>query len=112
MGPKAPERYWTPESIETLAKRLNLPNDPDMQDWAYEVADSDRIDEFMAVFVEFSDQPDIRYTLMDILIQSLPFKMRRMTLGGFRPSCAISGNVTKGQLAANSEIASISSLKS
>ena len=64
------ERYWTSASIDALAERLKLRNDPDMQDWPWQVADSARIDEFMAAFEEFKNDPDVRYTLMDVLIQS------------------------------------------
>lgn len=62
--------FWTTASIERLAEHLNLPARPDMQDWPFEVADPIRIDEFMTAFEQFEDEPDIRYTLMDVLIQS------------------------------------------
>ena len=64
------ERFWTAASIDSLAERFGLPNDPDMQDWPFQVADPGRIGEFMAAFEDFEGEPDIRYTLMDLLLQS------------------------------------------
>ncbi len=48
---KIPKRLWrfpTLATIDLLAQRFNLPNHPNMQDWEYEVADPDRVDEFLA----------------------------------------------------------------
>ena len=70
MEKHPPERFWTAASIDALAERFGLPNDPDMQDWPFQVADPARIVEFISAFAEFEGEPDIRYTLMDLLLQS------------------------------------------
>ncbi|MEO0398137.1 MAG: hypothetical protein AAF224_01795 [Pseudomonadota bacterium] len=64
-----PARHWTKESIAALAAFFDLPNRPDMQDWPFEVADCSRLPEFLEALERFDD-PDIRFTLLDIVIQS------------------------------------------
>jgi hypothetical protein len=63
-------RFPTAAAIEALAKRFGLPNDSGMQDWEWEVADADRIDEFLAAFDAGDLSEDERFTLMETLIQS------------------------------------------
>jgi len=68
-----PEHLWrfpTQKTIESLAKRFNLPNTPDMQDWEWEVADSDRIDEFISAYESGELNKDEKFTLMETIIQS------------------------------------------
>jgi hypothetical protein len=55
-----PERYWrwpTREASDSLAERFGLPNHPGMQDWEYEVADANRLHEFLPA-LEGSDLTD------------------------------------------------------
>ena len=63
-------RYPTQFAIQTLAKRFNLPNSQTMQNWEYEVADSNRINEFLKAYIEESLTEDEKFVLMEILIQS------------------------------------------
>lgn len=65
-----PIRYPTQHAIETLAKRFNLPYDPRMQDWEYEVADSNRINVFLKAYIEEQLTENEKFVLMEILIQS------------------------------------------
>ena len=68
-----PEHIWrfsTRDSITSLAKRLNVPNDPAMQDWAWEIADSTRINEYIELYNSDALDDDERFTLMEIIIQS------------------------------------------
>jgi hypothetical protein len=70
---EVPEHLWrfpTRAAIDSLAKRFGLPNDPGMQDWEIEVADSSRIDEFMQVYEDGNLSDDERFTLMTTIIQS------------------------------------------
>lgn len=68
-----PEHLWrfpTRAAIDALAERFTLPNTPDMQDWAWEVADPCRIDEFLAAYQSSELTDDERFTLMEIILQS------------------------------------------
>jgi len=42
-----------------------------MQDWAYEVANPNRLLEFLNALTEYRHESDVRFTLMDIILQSL-----------------------------------------
>ena len=71
--PEIPEnllRYPTRTSIDALAKRLKLRNEPGMQDWEYEVADPDRAEEFLQTYVDEPLSEDERFTLMETILQS------------------------------------------
>ena len=70
MPTEPPERIWTKQSIDRLADRFKLANEPGMQDWAYEVADPNRIEEFCRALNEFRGDPDTQFTLVDIILQS------------------------------------------
>jgi hypothetical protein len=50
---------------------FGFPNNELMQDWAYEVADPERLVEFFDALDHYEDEPDIQFTLMDIVLQSL-----------------------------------------
>ena len=63
-------RYPTGEAIEQLAARFGLPTGPDMQDWEWEVADSNRIDEFLAAYETGGLSDDERFTLMEMILES------------------------------------------
>jgi hypothetical protein len=63
-------RFATRKAIDSLAKRFNFPNTPDMQDWVCEVADSIRIDEFISVYESGELDDDEKFTLMETIIQS------------------------------------------
>lgn len=68
-----PEHLWrfpTRAAIDALALRFDLPNSHLMQDWEWEVADADRIDEFMAAYQSGQLDDDQRFTLMETIIQS------------------------------------------
>lgn len=70
MVPPHLSRYPTRAAIDALALRFNFPNTHDMQDWEWEVADSDRIDEFLAAYQFAQLDDDERFTLMETIIQS------------------------------------------
>jgi hypothetical protein len=68
-----PEHLWrfpTAAAIDSLARRFGLPNDPSMQDWPWEVADAERLDEFLAAYEGGGLSEDERFTLMEIILQS------------------------------------------
>ena len=63
-------RFPSITAITALAKRFNLPYAREMQDWEYEVADADRIDEFLAAYDSGELSDDEKFTLMAMLLQS------------------------------------------
>jgi hypothetical protein len=68
-----PEHLWrspTRAAINALALRFDLPNTQGMQDWEHEVADADRIHEFIAAYQSGQLDDDERFTLMELIIQS------------------------------------------
>lgn len=65
-----PQRYITVSAIYALAQRFNLPYDPFMQDWEYEVADPNRIDEFIDAYLSNELNEDEKFALMDTILQS------------------------------------------
>jgi hypothetical protein len=69
MGREPPERYWSCDAINQLADRFNLPIEESDQDWPFQIADHQRVEEFLAVFKEPQTCPDQRFVLMDILLQ-------------------------------------------
>ncbi len=71
MPTEPPVRFWTRASIENLAETFDLPNDNSMQDWAYEVANPVRTEEFIEALSLYENDPDTQFTLMDIILQSL-----------------------------------------
>lgn len=66
-----PARHWTAASIEALAETFELPNSNLMQDWPYEVANPDRVEEFLAVLIGKPISPDVQFTLLDLVLQSV-----------------------------------------
>ena len=68
--PKHILRFPTKEAIDKLAARFGLPNDPGMQDWEYQVADHQRIDEFLGAYETGGLSDDEKFTLMQTIIES------------------------------------------
>lgn len=75
-----PARYPQAHAIDSLALRFNLPNNPNMQDWEYEVADAERINEFLTVYLEKTTSEDEKFILMEILLQSFEESNRDLKL--------------------------------
>ena len=68
-----PEKFWrfpTGEAIASLVERFNFPYSSDMQDWEWEVADPNRIEEFVAAYTSGELNEDERFVLMETIIQS------------------------------------------
>lgn len=68
-----PEHLWrfpTATAIESLARRFDLPNTKQMQDWEWEVADPKRIGDFKKAYSSGALNDDERFTLMETIIQS------------------------------------------
>ena len=65
-----PPRHPTAESIDIISRRLGLRNDPEMQDWEFEVADAKDLDRYLALFEEVANQEDLRFTLASMIIQA------------------------------------------
>lgn len=68
-----PESLWrfpTAEAINSLAHRFQLPYTSQMQDWEWEVADPERIDEFLDAYISGELTDDEKFTLMETIIQS------------------------------------------
>lgn len=63
-------RYPVRAAIDSLSKRLNLPNYEHMQDWEYEVADIERIDDFLNAYDLIDITEDERFLLIEMLFQS------------------------------------------
>jgi hypothetical protein len=63
-------RFSTRTAIDSLAQRFGLPNDPQMQDWQWEVADPARLDEFLTAYETAALPDDERFVLMEMILQS------------------------------------------
>lgn len=68
--PEPEIRHPTKEAIDKLAAELKLPNHDGMQDWEWEVADSEKINEFLEVYSLDSINDDERFVLLEMLLQS------------------------------------------
>jgi hypothetical protein len=68
--PEHLRRHPTRSAINALSLRFGLPNDPHMQDWEWEVADAERIDEFLSAYESGELSDDERFTLMETILQS------------------------------------------
>ena len=63
--------YATKNTIKRLARDLNLSRgDKNTQDWEYEVADSKKIDEFLAYFSKGELNSNEKQTLMQVILES------------------------------------------
>lgn len=63
-------RHPTQAAIDRLAALFELRNDPGMQDWEIEIADSDRRLEFLDGYESLDLNADERFTLMWTILQS------------------------------------------
>ncbi len=83
-----PAHLWrcpTGEAVHSLAARFGLPISPDMQDWEWEVADPDRIDEFLTAYSSGELTEDERFTIMETILQSFEESSRNLESdAGFR----------------------------
>jgi hypothetical protein len=70
MKPQPIFRSETQKAVNELATELNLPNRADMQDWAYEVANSDDIEKYIDCYKKTKDE-DKKFVLMQMILQSL-----------------------------------------
>ena len=71
MLPEHLQRWVTGQARKSLAVRLELPLDPYMQDWEWEVADPSRLDEFLNTYLLEALDDDERFALMEVIIQSI-----------------------------------------
>lgn len=72
-------RCVTRAARQRLASLLRLPNTPGMQDWEWEVADPERIEEFLSLYEVGGLGEDERFALMEVLIQSFEDSARELT---------------------------------
>jgi hypothetical protein len=63
-------RHPTRAAIDKLAATFSLPNTPDMQDWEWEVADPDRVEEFLNEYKNGNNTDDEKFVLLEMLVQS------------------------------------------
>jgi hypothetical protein len=63
-------RFPTGAAQESLARRFGLPNEEGMQDWEYEVADYDRIDDYLVAYQSGELSDDERFSLMEMLMEA------------------------------------------
>jgi hypothetical protein len=71
MLPDHLQRWPSTSARKALAARFGLPHDPIMQDWEWEVADASRFNEFLAAYDDPRLTDDERFSLMEMLIQSV-----------------------------------------
>lgn len=64
------QRHITASAIHALAQRFNLLYDHFMQDWEYEVADPNRIDEFIDAYLSNELNEDEKFALIETILQS------------------------------------------
>ena len=71
----------TRESIEKLSRELKLP-EPDefSQDWQYEVADSNRLEEFVIFYLNNKLNKSEKFTLMSLILESASDCVQRESL--------------------------------
>ncbi|GAA3762980.1 hypothetical protein [Flavobacterium ginsengiterrae] len=62
-------RCGTREAINKLATELNMPFDEWMQDWPYEVANSEEIEKYISHYRKVTDD-DEKFVLMQAIIQA------------------------------------------
>ncbi|MFK8013468.1 MAG: hypothetical protein AB8B80_15625 [Marinicellaceae bacterium] len=63
-------RFWTKDSMESLAEKFQLPYDISDQDWPWQVSDSTRLTEFIKSYKHDGLTDDEKFTLMDLILQS------------------------------------------
>jgi len=71
-------RYVTKESIDGLVSKLGLPQPgPHSQDWEFEIADADRVTEWIDEYLQRDAlTDDERFTLMIIILESYDDALR------------------------------------
>ncbi len=62
-------RYPATAARVSLASRFGLPYSEDMQDWEWQVADSQRFQEFLVAYRSAMLSNDERFSLMEVLVQ-------------------------------------------
>ena len=62
-------RCGTIKATTELAKELNLPFDPSMQDWSYEVANPNDLDKYIAHY-DITIDDDKKFVLLEIILQA------------------------------------------
>ncbi len=63
--------YATKKTVERLAKELNLHSgDVFTQDWGYEVADPNRLEDFFDYYINNKLSSDEKRTLMQLILES------------------------------------------
>jgi len=75
-----PSHIWrvrTPAAMKALARRFGFPLEDWMQDWEYQVADFERIDEFIAAYGGGELSEDEKFVLMETIIESFEDLARR-----------------------------------
>ena len=65
-----PHRHHTAAAINFISSQLGLRNEPGMQDWEFEVAEASDLPRYLALFEEVAGQDDVRFTLVDMVIQA------------------------------------------
>ena len=68
--PEPEIRHPTKSATDSLAKRFSLPNHDGMQDWEYEVADPEKINDFFEVYKNESTVEDEKFILLEMLLES------------------------------------------
>jgi hypothetical protein len=68
--PERYQRFIGPETQRRIASLANVADDPALQDWPLEVADPDRLPEFLG-FLSRADDDDDRFALMALVLYSL-----------------------------------------
>lgn len=63
-------RHPTAQAIDFIAKRLDLRNEPCMQDWEFEVSDPADLPRYLALYEEMLAEDDVRFVLADMIIQA------------------------------------------
>ncbi|HEY9187561.1 MAG TPA: hypothetical protein VIR55_06625 [Ignavibacteria bacterium] len=64
-------KYVTKEAIDSLSEKLNLPFKSEFsQDWEYEVADDERLSEFLKFYKERCANNEEKFALMIVIIGS------------------------------------------
>lgn len=63
-------RCATRKVIDLLAVELNLPTDPNMQDWAYEVSNPNDIDKYICHY-NLTIDDDKKFVLVEMILQAI-----------------------------------------
>ncbi|MCU0415126.1 MAG: hypothetical protein MUE91_12130 [Ignavibacteriaceae bacterium] len=72
-------RCATRKAIDELAVELNLPNDPTMQDWSYEVSNPNDIDKYISHY-NLTTNDDNKFVLMEMILQAIVYQSEEQQL--------------------------------